>query len=183
MGKLISTTSLVESVVLFIWIFRASFCYFLTMDVADQTTGVNKVKDPVGERVQKLFQDFLERCRFVDEEPKYLKEACNHPGESPSDSSSLLSDCQKPLPGCTARMKLLPNTSKKRSGFSTNRSFELSNPTSSRKAKRSRSATLMKMRWKRTPRTCLLPTTPSTAMLTATSTATPRSRRRKRRRN
>jgi len=45
------------------------------MDVADQTTGVNKVKDPVGERVQKLFQDFLERCRFVDEEPKYLKEA------------------------------------------------------------------------------------------------------------
>merc|ERR1712142_23575 len=75
MGKLISTTSLVESVVLFIWIFCASLCYFLTMDVADQTTGVNKVKDPVGERVQKLFQDFLERCRFVDEEPKYLKEA------------------------------------------------------------------------------------------------------------
>ena len=29
----------------------------------------------MGERVQKLFQDFLERCRFVDEEPKYLKEA------------------------------------------------------------------------------------------------------------
>ena len=25
--------------------------------------------------MQKLFQDFLERCRFVDEEPKYLKEA------------------------------------------------------------------------------------------------------------
>ena len=36
---------------------------------------VRQVKDPVGERVQKLFQDFLERCRFVDEEPKYLKEA------------------------------------------------------------------------------------------------------------
>ena len=30
------------------------------MDIAEQTVGVNTIKDDVGERVQKLFQDFLE---------------------------------------------------------------------------------------------------------------------------
>ena len=30
------------------------------MDIAEQTAGVNTIKDDVGERVQKLFQDFLE---------------------------------------------------------------------------------------------------------------------------
>lgn len=30
------------------------------MDVAEQNIGTNQVKDVVGERCQKLFQDFLE---------------------------------------------------------------------------------------------------------------------------
>ena len=33
---------------------------FETMDVAEQVVGTNIVKDVVGERCQKLFQDFLE---------------------------------------------------------------------------------------------------------------------------
>ncbi|KAL5009589.1 hypothetical protein ScPMuIL_011894 [Solemya velum] len=43
------------------------------MDVADQTVRTNQVKDQVGERCQKLFQDFLEEFT-VDGEQKYLAE-------------------------------------------------------------------------------------------------------------
>ncbi|XP_041371751.1 zygotic DNA replication licensing factor mcm6-like [Gigantopelta aegis] len=43
------------------------------MDVADQAVRTNQVKDQVGERCQKLFQDFLEEYQ-VDGEVKYLPE-------------------------------------------------------------------------------------------------------------
>ncbi|XP_067686906.1 zygotic DNA replication licensing factor mcm6-like [Haliotis asinina] len=43
------------------------------MDVADQVVRTNQVKDQVGERCQKLFQDFLEEFA-VDGEAKYLPE-------------------------------------------------------------------------------------------------------------
>ncbi|XP_071103995.1 zygotic DNA replication licensing factor mcm6-like [Haliotis cracherodii] len=43
------------------------------MDVADQAVRTNQVKDQVGERCQKLFQDFLEEFA-VDGEAKYLPE-------------------------------------------------------------------------------------------------------------
>ncbi|ESO87684.1 hypothetical protein LOTGIDRAFT_206985 [Lottia gigantea] len=43
------------------------------MDVADQTQQTNQVKDQVGERCQKLFQDFLEEYA-QDGESKYLSE-------------------------------------------------------------------------------------------------------------
>ncbi|KAJ8307403.1 hypothetical protein KUTeg_015487 [Tegillarca granosa] len=43
------------------------------MDVAEQTIRTNQVKDQVGERCQKLFQDFLEEFS-VDGEQKYLSE-------------------------------------------------------------------------------------------------------------
>ena len=46
------------------------------MDVADTQTGVDFVKDDIGERVQKLFQDFLEEFT-VDGEVHYLEEALN----------------------------------------------------------------------------------------------------------
>ncbi|XP_074653745.1 zygotic DNA replication licensing factor mcm6-B-like [Tubulanus polymorphus] len=44
------------------------------MDVADQAARTNQVKDQVGERCQKLFQDFLEDFT-VDDEVKYVPEA------------------------------------------------------------------------------------------------------------
>ncbi|WAR04641.1 MC6ZB-like protein [Mya arenaria] len=43
------------------------------MDVADQVARTNQVKDQIGERCQKLFQDFLEEFS-VDGEQKYLGE-------------------------------------------------------------------------------------------------------------
>jgi len=44
------------------------------MDAAEQSVGTNTVKDQVGERCQKLFQDFLEEYT-VDGELKYLSDA------------------------------------------------------------------------------------------------------------
>ncbi|KAK2166950.1 hypothetical protein LSH36_33g07062 [Paralvinella palmiformis] len=44
------------------------------MDVAEQAVGTNVIKDAVGERCQKLFQDFLEEYT-IDGEPKYLADA------------------------------------------------------------------------------------------------------------
>ncbi|XP_057293363.1 zygotic DNA replication licensing factor mcm6-like [Hydractinia symbiolongicarpus] len=44
------------------------------MDVADVTSGASRVRDELGERCQKLFQDFLEEFT-VDGEIKYLSEA------------------------------------------------------------------------------------------------------------
>lgn len=47
------------------------------MDVADLRTGPVQVKDDIGDRCQKLFQDFLEECKNERHEPKYVEEARN----------------------------------------------------------------------------------------------------------
>ncbi|XP_077525081.1 minichromosome maintenance 6 [Amblyomma americanum] len=45
------------------------------MDVADLRTGPVQVKDDIGDRCQKLFQDFLEECKNERQEPKYVEDA------------------------------------------------------------------------------------------------------------
>ncbi|KAG0422863.1 hypothetical protein HPB47_001339 [Ixodes persulcatus] len=47
------------------------------MDVADLRTGPVHVKDDIGDRCQKLFQDFLEECQNEKNEPKYVDDAKN----------------------------------------------------------------------------------------------------------
>ncbi|XP_029829586.2 DNA replication licensing factor MCM6 [Ixodes scapularis] len=47
------------------------------MDVADLRTGPVHVKDDIGDRCQKLFQDFLEECQNNKNEPKYVDDAKN----------------------------------------------------------------------------------------------------------
>lgn len=47
------------------------------MDVADLRTGPVQVKDDIGDRCQKLFQDFLEECKNERNEVKYVEEARN----------------------------------------------------------------------------------------------------------
>lgn len=47
------------------------------MDVADLRTGPVHVKDDIGDRCQKLFQDFLEECKNERNEVKYVEEARN----------------------------------------------------------------------------------------------------------
>ncbi|XP_023211187.1 DNA replication licensing factor Mcm6-like [Centruroides sculpturatus] len=47
------------------------------MDVADSRTGPKHLSDDVGDRCQKLFQDFLEEFKNEQNELKYIEDARN----------------------------------------------------------------------------------------------------------